>query len=222
MGYFPHLEGSSTQGSGGENSRGNIPTFLRILNESFREAAQEVDLLIWNIALKMCGVLQVGRRGHCWRTRERKTRKTEGNRKSFPSLGPFLVSWVSPTTRRMGSFIWESWDKARHWPQRGSLGPALRNQWLLVGQRTGRWHLGPEAAVPRGPGFSGILQPLECWGRAANTNLHRQRAQTLEQIPMAGGESPSLEVQNPHGCGTLGRAGVLPKVGLNLGGFFPL
>lgn len=35
MGFFPHLEGSSTQGSGGENSGRKIPKFVRILNESF-------------------------------------------------------------------------------------------------------------------------------------------------------------------------------------------
>lgn len=46
---------------------------------------------------------------------------------------------------------------------------------------------------------------------------------------MAAVECPSLEVQNPHGCGTSGCAGTQPKVGLNLGdfshfndsGFFP-
>lgn len=46
------------------------------------------------------------------------------------------------------------------------------SRWLLVGQRTGRWPLAPEAALPWGPGFGGILHPLECWGRAANGIPH--------------------------------------------------
>lgn len=82
------------QGSGRENSRGKIPTFLGILNEPFREAAQGVDLLMWDIPLKICGVLQEGRCG-CGRRRtpqigERKTRKTERNRKSFSKFRPLF------------------------------------------------------------------------------------------------------------------------------------
>lgn len=129
-------------------------------------------LLTRDVPLKFCGVLQVGRGGYGWRrppwSGERKTRKTERCRKPFPNLGSCLVTWVSASTSRMGIFIWESWDKAQHQLQRGSLGPALRNQ--QVGQRTGRWQLGPEAGLP---GFSGILQPLECAGRAANGKTSR-------------------------------------------------